>query len=275
MPDNLYPPVPYQPPPAQPTAFAAPGWTGMGVSPIQSPYDQSAAAPIPTKGGSGAAFRRVHWTRVWPGVVSAIPLALGREWSTHGGHSLAAWGVGGLAVTGLAMAVAVRHDAHTAAAIAGLSALTLDFAICAYSTEWYLPLGLTGLAAATMYAVAAKAWARVDRRASKHQASSQLELIRANTTVQTAQIEANSRIAIAAIQAQAQVRVAETQAIALTAIHAPYPVMELSPTAKAMLDRSPRLAIGPAESSKRTRLGEVPQSTDGPESHPRQIGEQQ
>jgi hypothetical protein len=176
-----------------------------------------------------------------PALASAVPGVAGRLWYAHGGHGIAAVGVGGLASVGFAIAFATRADPYTTAVTAALSAFVLDFAICAYSTEIYLPLGLFALTATAAYTAAMRAWRRDDRRAAKAAERREHHELTAATTVQVAQIKAQRDVTIAAIQARAAVRVAETHATALTLSATPYPLLELDPTARAMLTLDPRV----------------------------------
>jgi hypothetical protein len=201
-----------------------------------------AAAPAEK---AGRAFSRVHWA--WPLAATGLPLALGRMWHVHGGHSIGAWGIGLFGAVGLGFAVAQREDAAVAGFVAGLSGLVVDFAICAYAPEVYLPLGLTGLASIAVYGVVARLWWKARRQDAKAAAKQETEATRAATTVQVAQVRAWERVTVAAIEADAQVRiatrqadaqvqVAQVQASALGMLRASNPLLQISPTARAMLE---------------------------------------
>jgi hypothetical protein len=186
------------------------------------------------------------FVRVLPAVASVVPLGFGRLWYLHGGHSIAAWGVGGLATVGIGLAVANRADSEASKLFAAAAGLVLEFAIDAYAPEVYLPLGLAALTLIGAYSAAVRIWRRAARGAVKHAERRELRALDAATTVRVEQIHAERDIAVAAIHAKAHVRAVEIQATALTAIsaaHSPYPLLELSPQARAMLERSPDLGL--------------------------------
>jgi len=231
MPDSLYPYQPggYQPPP----------------SPIVHAITDAppSTAPVSATGPVAGTVRQGPnpFVRALPAIGSLIPLGFGRLWYLHGGHSIAAYAVGGMAVGGFVLAVANRSDSSTALWFATASGMLAEFAIDAYAPEVFLPMGLAALTLAGAYAAAVKVWRKTARAATKHAERRELQALQAGTTVQVAQIQASRDVTIAMIQANASVRQIEIQAAAYTAAIAPspYPLLELSPQAKAMIDRSP------------------------------------
>jgi len=222
-------PAAYRPP----AVYANPG----ELVPVTSPR------PAPVT--SGSALRKALWAS--PLLVAAVPLIGGLVWHAHGGHSLSAWGVGALGAAGLGFAVTQRQDSAVATCVAGFSGLLLEFAIDAYSTEVYLPLGLFGLAAVAIYGVAARVRVKFAARKAKTDSVERVEQTRADATVEVARLGAWERVTAAAIEAQTQVRVAEVtalaqvqvahiQATAVQMLSSNHPLLALSDTARAMLD---------------------------------------
>ena len=236
MPDTLYPYQPggYQPPPS-PIVHAIT---------VAAPSGGTARVPAATP-AAGARQGPSPFVRVLPAAASLVPLAFGRLWYLHGGHSIAAYAVGGLAIGGFALAIGNRDGSGTAMWLAAASGMLAEFAIDAYAPEIFLPGGLAALTLVGAYTAAAKVWRKTARAAVKHAERRELRALDAGTTVQVAQIQAQRDVTIAMLQANAQVRTAEIQATALTAISAApssrYPLLELSPQAKAMLEHSPDL----------------------------------
>jgi hypothetical protein len=186
------------------------------------------------------------FARALPAVASAVPLGFGRLWFLHGGHSIAAFGVGGLATVGIGLAFANRTDSEASKLFAAAAGLVLEFAVDAYAPEIYLPLGLAALTLIAAYTAAARVWRHAARAAVKHHERRELRALDAETTIRVEQIRAERDIAVAGLHATAHVRTVEIQASALTAIsaaHSPYPLLELSPQARAMLERSPDLGL--------------------------------
>ena len=250
MPDSLYPYQPggYQPPPA-PTVYP--------ITDAAAPYGQP--VPTPTSPVAGAGPRRgpSPFMRALPAVASLVPLGFGRLWYLHGGHSIAAYAVGAMAVAGYTLAFANRDGDGTTLWLTAAASMLAEFAIDAYAPEIYLPMGLAALTLAGAYTAAAKVWRRAAQAAAKHAERKELRALDAGTTVQVAQIQAQRDITIALVRANAQVRSIEIQANALTAIsaaHSPYPLLELSPQARAMLERSPEpdLSASALESGRET-----------------------
>jgi len=242
MPDSLYPfqPGGYQPPPS-PIVHA--------ITDAAPPYGQASPVPAPVASPvAGAGLRRgpSPFVRVLPAVASVVPLGFGRLWYLHGGHSIAAYAVGGMAVIGYGLAFGNRGGDGTALWLTAAASMVAEFAIDAYAPEIYLPMGLAALTLAGAYTAATKVWRKAAQASAKHAERRELRALDAGTTVQVAQIQAQRDIAIAMLQANAQVRGIEIQAAAMTAISAaqsPYPLLELSPQAKAMLERSPEPAL--------------------------------
>lgn len=255
MPDSLYPYQPggYQPPP----------------SPIVHAITDAAPSTAPATHLAGAGPRQGPnpFVRALPGLASLAPLAAGRLWYLHGGHSIAAWGVGGMAVVGVGLAFANRSDSEASKLFAAASALVLEFAIDAYAPEVMLPAGLAVLTLVGAYAAAVKVWRKTARAATKHAERKELQALQAGTTVQVAQIQASRDVTIAMIHANASVRQIEIQAAAYTAAIAPspYPLLELSPQARAMIDRSPEPAPKPI-------LDQAPARADRPRATPETEG---
>jgi hypothetical protein len=249
MPDSLYPYQPggYQPPPAStiyPITDAAPSYGQAPPVPATSPVTGTSARRGPSP-----------FIRSLPAVASAVPLGFGRLWYLHGGHSIAAYAVGGLAIVGYGLAFGNRDGSGTALWLAAAASMIAEFAIDAYAPEIYLPMGLAALTLAGAYTAATKVWRRAANATAKHAERRELRALDAGTTIQVAQIQAERDVAIAAIQARAQVRSIEIQATALTAIsaaHAPYPLLELSPQARAMLERSPEPDLSEREPGRET-----------------------
>lgn len=222
-------PAAYRPP----VPYANPG----ELVPVTSPRP----APAP----SGSALRKALWLA--PLAVAAVPLVGGLVWHAHGGHSISAWGVGALGVAGLGFATTQRQDPAVATCVAGVSGLLLEFAIDAYSSEVYLPLGLFGLAAVAIYGVAARVRVKFAMRKAKTDSTERIETTRADATVEvarlgawervtTAAIEAQARVRVAEVSAQAQVEVAQVQAAAVQMLSSNHPLLALSDTARLMLD---------------------------------------
>lgn len=234
MPDSTYPYQPggYQPPPS-PTVYPI----------TDAPYGQTSPAPAASP-AAGAGPRRgpSPFVRALPAAASLVPLGFGRLWYLHGGHSIAAYAVGGLAVVGYGLAFGNRDGSGTALWLTAAASMLAEFAIDAYAPEIYLPMGLAALTLAGAYTAATKVWRKAAQATAKHAERRELRALDAGTTVQVAQIQAQRDITIAMLQANAQVRSIEIQASALTAIssaQSPYPLLELSPQAKSMLERSP------------------------------------
>ena len=178
-----------------------------------------------------------------------VPLGFGRLWYLHGGHSIAAYAVGGLAVVGYGLAFSNRGESGTGLWLAAAASMVAEFAIDAYAPEIYLPMGLAALTLAGAYTAATKVWRRAARRPPSTPNAANYAPSTPEPPCHVAQIQAQRDIAIAMLQANAQVRSIEIQANALTAIGAaqsPYPLLELSPQAKAMLERSPDLGLNRA-----------------------------
>jgi hypothetical protein len=209
------------------------------AAPAQSTAPVSLAGAVPRQGLN-------PFVRALPGLASIAPLVAGRLWYLHGGHSIAAWGVGGLGVVGVGLAFANRTDSEASKLFAAASALVIEFAIDAYAPELALPGGLAALTLIGAYTAAITVWRKAARAATKHTEKKELKALEAGTTIQVAQIQAQRDITIAMLQANASVRTAEIQASAITAAIAPtpYPLLEISPQAKAMLERSPDLQFG-------------------------------
>jgi hypothetical protein len=246
MPDSLYPYQPggYQPPPSPavyPITDAAPPY-GQ-ASPVPAPATSPVAVAGPRRGPS-------TFVRALPAIASVVPLGFGRLWYLHGGHSIAAYAVGGLAVVGYGLAISNRSGDGTALWLAAAASMLAEFAIDAYAPEIYLPMGLAALTLAGAYTAATKVWRKAAQATAKHAERRELRALDAGTTVHVAQIQADRDITIAAIQARAQVRGIEIQASAMASIAmtagTPYPLLELSPQAKAMLERSPDLGLSRA-----------------------------
>lgn len=138
-----------------------------------------------------------------------------------------------------------RSDSSTALWLAAASGMLAEFAIDAYAPEIFLPMGLAALTLTGAYIAAGKVWRKAARAAVKHAERRELRALDHSTTVQVEQIRAQRDVTIAMLQSNAQVRTAEIQATALAAITAAptsaYPLLELSPQARAMLERSPDL----------------------------------
>lgn len=235
-PPDVYQPGGYRPPP--PAAV-------YPITDAQPPHHDPAPA---ASTATGAAVHQgpSAFIRALPAVASAVPLGFGRLWFLHGGHSIAAFGVGGLATVGIGLAFANRTDSEASKLFAAAAGLVLEFAVDAYAPEIYLPLGLAALTLVAAYTAAARVWRRAARAAVTHHERRELRALDAQTTIRVEQIRAERDIAVAGLQATAHVRAVEIQATALTAIsaaHSPYPLLELSPLAKAMLERSPDLGL--------------------------------
>jgi hypothetical protein len=246
MPDTLYPYQPggYQPPPS-PVVHAI-----TDAAPSQHPALASTAGAAVGQGPN-------PFVRALPAIGSLAPLAAGRLWYLHGGHSIAAWGVGGLGAAGVALAFANRSDSEASKLFAAASALVIEFAIDAYAPELALPGGLAALTLVGAYTAAARAWRKTARAAGKHAERKELKALESGTTIQVEQIRAQRDIAVAMIHANAAVRQVEIQATAITAAisPSPYPLLELSPQAKAMLERKSDLALEPARDQNTAQPG--------------------
>ena len=151
-------------------------------------------------------------------------------------------------MVGVGLALSNRDDSSTALWFAIASGMVAEFAIDAYAPEIFLPMGLAALTLAGAYTAAIKAWRKTARAAVKHAEKKELKALEAGTTVQVAQINAQRDITIAMIHANASVRRAEIEATAISAAIAPspYPLLELSPQAKAMLETPPKPVLEPA-----------------------------
>lgn len=224
-------------------------YAGSGeLVPVTSPRPAAAKS-------QGSALRRVLWAV--PLVVAAVPLVGGLSWHAHGGHSLTAWGVGALAMVGVGFGASQREDPAVATCVAGFCGLLLEFAIDAYSTEVYLPIGLFGLTAVAIYGVAARVKVRFARQKAKTDSTQRVEQTRADATVEVARlgawervtaaaIDAQARVRVAEVTAQAQVQVAQVQAVAVRML-SEHPLLALSETAKEMLGPGPLIEVSAIE----------------------------
>ena len=126
--------------------------------------------------GSGPRRGPSPFVRALPAVASVVPLEFGRLWYLHGGHSIAAYAVGGLAVVGYGLAVSNRSGDGTALWLAAAASMVAEFAIDAYAPEIYLPMGLAALTLAGAYTAATKVWRKAAQATAKHAERRELPL---------------------------------------------------------------------------------------------------